>query len=287
MALADVRAFAVATFPDMTQLQAVEDLEVAGAAERRPARLYRPRTPLSSGAAIVYFHGGGWLMHTLDSYNQLASRLAGDVGATVISVDYRLAPEHPFPAGLEDAYAAVAWVAAHAEELDVDPERLTVAGDSAGGNFAAVVSLLARDQGGPKIAHQLLIYPGVDHRLLMPGVREVLEREMSSAERAARRDGYWFVDNYLGGAVADADDWRISPIATDLSNLPPVTMVTGGFDPTRFQSIAYAERLTASGVEVRHFEGVGMPHAFYDLPVDEARRVRREVALHLRRVLSR
>src|SRR5579884_1336714 len=213
-----------------------------------PLRLYRgigteAAAPLP---VLVYFHGGGWVVGDIDSHDPLCRHIANGAQCAVVSVDYRLAPEHKFPAAVEDCFAAAAWVAEQGTALGIDPERLAVGGDSAGGNLAAVVSLLARDQGGPRICYQLLIYPAVDAAMDHPSIHRFAEGHLLT-----RATMEWFYAQYLRGPE-DIDDWRASPLrAPDLGRLPPAFVVTGGYDPLCDEADAYARRLERCGVPVR------------------------------------
>ncbi len=224
-----------------------------------PLRVYRPAgvADVTRLPALVFFHGGGWVIGDLDTHDTLCRQLTAEAGISVVSVDYRLAPEHKFPAAADDAWAAIRWVAAHAAELGVDGARLAVGGDSAGGNLAAVVALMARDAGGPALALQALLYP----------VTDVAAESRSYADLA---DGYlltregmrWFIAHYLDRA-AEGGDWRASPLrATSLAGVAPALVVTAGFDPLRDEGDAYAARLREAGVSVDHVCFGGMIHGF-------------------------
>jgi acetyl esterase len=236
----------------------VEDLTIPGPAGDLTARVYRPE---QDGAVptVVLFHGGGWVIGDLDTHDNMARSICRDGEAVVVSVDYRLAPEAPFPAAVEDALAATRWVASHLADFGGD-DRLAVAGDSAGGNLAAVVAQQLRDAGGPALAGQLLVYPAVD----VTG---------EYASRWENAEGYfldlptmaWFMDHYAADAALHEDP-RISPLRhTDLSGLPPAVVVTAEYDPLRDEGEAYVEALRAAGVpvEVRRFDG--MIHGFFDM----------------------
>jgi acetyl esterase len=265
---------------DESGLAEVVELKVDGADGPLPARLYRPEG-VSGGPVIVFFHGGGWVIGSLDSHDNTAGRMAAESGCTVVSVEYRLAPETKFPAPLEDCYAATAWVAAHAAELDVDPSRLAIAGDSAGGNLAASLALLARERGGPAITFQLLIYPVTDLTLAYPSWEENGEPGWILSTRDMR----WMIDHYTSGV--DDVDWRAAPItADDLRGLPPALVVTAELDPLRDEGEAYADRLRDAGVPVETIRGAGMCHGFYGFPTDETMRVRGLVATALRTALT-
>lgn len=244
--------------PDIP-IGACEDRRIPGPAGDIPVRIY---TPMEAGAdplaCIVYYHGGGMVVGDLDGYDSLCRQLSNETGARVVSVDYRLAPEAKFPAAVDDAYAALEWVAANAAELGVDPSRIVAAGDSAGGNLSAVVSLLARDRKGPPIAFQLLIYPWTD-------------ANPETASRSDLAEGYfldaatmdWFLDQYVSSRE-EHDDPRMSPLrAKDFAGLPPAHVITAGFDPLKDEGRAYADRLAAAGVKVTHKEYPGMIHGFF------------------------
>jgi acetyl esterase len=230
-----------------------------------PVRIYYPLEPDATdfGAPlIVYLHGGGFVVCDLDSHDACCRRLANGVGAIVVSVDYRLAPENRFPAALDDAWAATQWVAAHGAELGGDAGRLVVAGDSAGGNLAAVVCMIARDRGGPPIAFQVLIYPVVD------------QRRKPSASHARSAPGVltiehmrWFTEQYLG---PDGDRLNVlaSPILADLAGLPPAHIVTGEIDPLCDEDEEFARLLRAAGVATTVRRYAGMFHGFFNLPDD-------------------
>ena len=242
----------------VVRVGSVEDLTIPGPAGDLAARVYRPE---QDGAVptVVLFHGGGWVIGDLDTHDNMARSICRDCEAVVVSVDYRLAPEAPFPAAVEDALAATRWVASRLADLGGDG-RLAVAGDSAGGNLAAVVAQQLRDAGGPALTAQLLVYPAVD----VTG---------DYASRWENAEGYfldlptmaWFMDHYAADAALHEDP-RISPLRhTDLSGLPPAVVVTAEYDPLRDEGEAYAEALVAAGVpvEVRRFDG--MIHGFFDM----------------------
>lgn len=230
------------TQPAPPEVALVRDL-LAGAV---PLRLYRPA---GSGTGqvlpvLVFFHGGGWVIGDLETHDTLCRHLASGSGCAVVAVDYRLAPEHPFPAAVEDAVAATRWVRQHAAELALDPRRIAVGGDSAGGNLAAVVALTARDEGEPSLAFQLLLYPSTDQRRL-------------TASHRTRSEGYlltndtmnYFHDHYMGGKQQD-DDWRASPLLhRDHARLPPAFILTAGYDPLRDEGMQYADKLSRAGSE--------------------------------------
>lgn len=237
----------------------VEDRTVPGADGDIPARVYWPLgrdgvegEPLP---LVVFFHGGGFVLCDLDTHDAVCRNLANMAHAVVLSVDYRLAPETPYPGGVEDAYAATVWAHAHAAELGGDPERLVVAGDSSGGNFAAVVALMGRDRGGPPIAYQYLIYPVADQDFETASYRENGADYFTTATHM-----HWYCQQYGG----DAADPYVSPLrAEDLSGLPPARVITAEFDPLRDEGEAYARRLQEAGVDVTSRRFDGMFHGFF------------------------
>jgi acetyl esterase len=245
-----------ASTPTPPQIGAVRNLVTDGSI---PLRVYRPAgVPDSTRLpGYVYFHGGGWVIGDLDTHDVICRQLTAEAGVSVVSVDYRLAPEHKFPAAADDAWAATRWVVAHAAELGVDAGRLAVGGDSAGGTLAAVVALLARDAGGPAIALQVLLYPVTDLAAESRSYQDFADGYMLT------RDGMrWFTAHYLK-APSDAADWRASPLrAPSLAGLPPALVVTAGFDPLRDEGETYARRLRDAGVRVDYVCYGGMIHGF-------------------------
>jgi acetyl esterase len=239
----------------------VDSLEIPGPAGTIGARLYVPEKPAQEPVPLlVYYHGGGWVIGDLATHDNPCRFLAAHAGAAVLSIDYRLAPEHPFPAAVEDAWAAYAWAAANAAELGVGPARIGVGGDSAGANLAAAVCLRARGEGGPAPAMQLLIYP----------VTQVGEETPS---RQLFRDGFlltrrsmdFFEDSYLQ-ADGDRADPRVSLLrADDFGGLPPAYVAIAGFDPLRDEGELYAERLRQAGLPVALRRHPGLVHTFANL----------------------
>jgi len=206
---------------------------------------------------LVFFHGGGWVVGNIESHEAMCRHLANRAECAVVAVDYRMGPEHKFPAAVDDCFAATGWVADNGASLGIDPRRLAVGGDSAGGNLGAVVSLLARDKGAPRIACQLLIYPATDAAMRHDSIARYAEGYVLT--RATMR---WFYDQYLR-TPEDAADWRVSPLlASDLAGLPPAFVLTAGYDPLCDEGDAYAARLAAAGVPVTHRRFPGQVHGF-------------------------
>ena len=235
----------------------VIDRTIPGPAGEIPIRIYRVE---SSGPppVLVYFFGGGWVLGSLDAVDPVCRRLANETPCAVVSVAYRRAPEHAFPAGLEDCYAATCWVAHRAAELGLDPGRLAVGGASAGGNLAAAVALLARDRGGPAIAAQLLVYPPLDRRADTPSMHEELDPLLFGA-----RDVAWCWSHYLADP-ADGDNPLASPLRVEsVGGLPPALVITAELDPLRDEGELYAARLADAGVPAELVRFDGAVHGFF------------------------
>ncbi|MCC6223157.1 MAG: alpha/beta hydrolase [Thermoleophilia bacterium] len=239
-------------------LERVEELSLPGPGGALAARLYAPsaaRLPV-----LLYLHGGGFVTGSLDSHDGVCRALAAATPCVVVAVDYRLAPEHRFPAAVEDAWAATAWVAEHAASLGADPARVAVGGDSAGGTLAAVVALRARDRGLP-LALQLLVYPVCDLACDTASYRELADGYGLTAAAMA-----WYRDRYLGPA-GDPADPEASPLrAPDLADVAPALVLTAEYDPLRDEGEAYAQRLRAAGVPVTLVRYDGLIHGFYRMP---------------------
>jgi acetyl esterase len=248
--------------PDPEPVAAVADLQAQGPAGPIPLRLYRG-VGADEGQpqpALVYFHGGGWVIGDLESHDQVCRALANRASCIVVAVDYCLAPEHKFPAAVDDAIATTRWIAANAPSLGIDARRLAVGGDSAGGNLSAVVALDARDRGGPPLVFQLLIYPATDMQMGRPS--HARHADQLPLRRATMR---WFVGHYLRDA-GDEADWRASPLrAANFRNLPPALIVTAGFDPLSDEGEAYARALSDAGVPVVHRRFEGQIHGFLNM----------------------
>jgi len=265
---------------DEQPVHSVADRKIPGDGGLLGVRVYRP----SAAAALpglVYFHGGGFVLGGLDMNDRPCRALANQSGCVVISVDYRLAPEHPFPAAADDAYAATSFVAENAASFGVDRARVAVAGDSAGGNLAAVVALRARDSGGPALAFQLLVYPLVDFTDESPSMRDFADGHFLTAAGL-----HWFAGHYLPPSVDRRQPW-VSPLHTNLKGLPPALVMTAECDPLRDQGETFAKRLQDAGVpaELKRYDG--MFHPFFSLPgaIDGGKAAIADAAAALRKAL--
>jgi acetyl esterase len=238
-------------------LPKVESRRVPGPAGEIPLRIYTPQG-IGPFPALVFFHGGGWVIGSLDTHDAVCRHLAKRAGTVVISVDYRLAPEHKFPAAPEDCYAATLWVAENASAIGVDARRLAVGGDSAGGNLAAAVSLMARDRKKPSIALQMLVYPVTDHSYDTASYRDNADGYLLTKDSMV-----WFWDHYLRNAGDGAEPYASPLRAQDLKGLPPAMVVTTEFDPLRDEGEAYANRLKQAGVPVKLKRYDGLIHGFF------------------------
>ena len=274
------------TQPDPPEVALVRDLAVPGPGGDIALRLYRPAGS-SWGSVLpvlVYYHGGGWVIGDLDTHDTLCRELANGSGCAVVAVDYRMAPEHRFPAAALDAIAAARWVHDNATLLHLDAARMAVGGDSAGGNLAAVVAQAARDEGGPPLAFQLLIYPATDNRRTAPSHQTNGQGYLLTRETI----GY-FHDHYITEASQDLD-WRASPLLRDsLAGLPPALVLTAGYDPLRDEGLQYAQRLTEAGNRATLVCFERQIHGFITMGrvIDEAVEAVQLCASHLGRALQR
>lgn len=249
--------FSAGTGPEM---QSVRDVEISGSGGDVPVRLYRPDA--ADPGTLVFYHGGGWVLGTLDSADDICRELAARSDCVVVSVDYRLAPEYPFPAAVDDALAALEWTAENAGDLGADPSRLGVAGTSAGGTLAAATALRVRDGGPddgdrPTLDGQFLLYPVVDPRMETESYREHADRALLS-----RADMAWFWDLYLRSPVDARNPFAAPVLADDLSGVAPATVLTAGFDVLRDEGAAYAARLADADVSVDHDHYPALAHGF-------------------------
>jgi acetyl esterase len=258
----------------------IENRTVPGPAQPIPVRVYNPS--LADGLpAVMFFHGGGFVLCGLDSHDRECRSLANQSGCAVIAVDYRLAPEHRYPAAVEDGYAATCYVAEHASEFGIDAGRIAVCGDSAGGTLATVVSMMARDRGGPSLRFQVLVYPGTDVTDDSSSIREhngvFLSVEMLD----------WFTNSYLPNAADRLQPYASPLLASDVRGLPPAYVITAECDMLRDQGEAYARKLQAAGVAVAFKRYDGMIHPFFSLGgiVDGGREAIADAAAKLRAAL--
>lgn len=260
-----------------------EDRSLPGPGGDLPVRIYWPNAA-GTRPAVLYFHGGGHVLGNLDTHDVVARNLCGGADALVVSVDYRMGPEHRFPAAADDAWAAYRWLLGAAPALGADPARVAVCGDSAGGNLAAVVALMARDAGDTAIRLQALVYPVVDFALADDSYRRFAEG-YGVLTRGAMQ---WFQGHYLS-SPGDAADWRASPVkAASHAGLPPAVIVSAECDVLRDEGERYADALRAAGVAVDHREFPGMIHGFFGMTpaVDDAVAAQRHIADALRRALG-
>lgn len=289
LSVADARSYyrdrRSVTQPAPPEVGLVRELAAPGPHGPIPLRLYRP---LGSDAAqrlpvLVYYHGGGWTIGDLDTHDTLCRELANGAGCAVVSVDYRMGPEHRFPAAVDDSIAATRWVRANGAELGIDASRTAVGGDSAGGNLAAVVSLTLRDAGDPPLAFQLLIYPGTDMRRGAPSHTTNGQGYLLTADTIT-----YFHDNYITDPAHDLD-WRASPLLhPDLSRQAPALVLTAGFDPLRDEGLQYADALCAAGNRATYVCFERQIHGFILMGkvLDEANTAVALCAAELRRALA-
>ena len=269
--------------PSNIPLPEVTNKQIEGRHGDIPIRIYRPNGEKNI-PVILYFHGGGFVIRSIDSHDKVCRRLARDNQALVVSVGYRLAPEYKFPIGLEDCYDTFLWVVQNAVALNVDADRLVVMGDSAGGNLATAVAMMSRDLNGPDILYQVLIYPTTDGKMTQDSVEKY-----KSGYLLTRRLMKWFVNHYKR-TDEDLDHPYLSMLfADDLSNLPPALILTAEFDPLIDEGKAYAQRLRDVGVEVEYVEYPGVIHAFFNMPgiTRTALKAFDQIKTELERVLKR
>jgi len=270
--------------PETPPMRQVEDFDIPGPAGKVTVRLYQPQA-LTDGAALpvlIFLHGGGWVFGDLDSHDHVCRALVHEGAMVVVSVDYRLAPEAPFPAAVDDCMAALRWVTANAKEIGGDPAKIAVGGDSAGGNLSAVVAQLARNDDEAALAFQLLVYPATDFEADTPSLKENAEGYLLSQAAIDH-----FANLYVPAGI-DRRDPRISPLYGDLAGLAPAHVITAEFDPLRDEGAAYAEALKAAGVDVTYSMYPGMVHGFMRMGalVDNATAAIQESARRMRNVLT-
>ncbi len=246
--------------PEPEPVAEARDLAAPGPHGPIPLRLYRPDGAPGPLPGLIYYHGGGWLLGGLDSHDGVCRRFANAARCVVVSVDYRMAPEHKFPAAVDDCAAATAWAIGQAATLGIDPARVAVGGDSAGGNLAAVMALMARDGSLPKLAFQLLIYPATDMTMTT-----VSSQTVGPGVPLTSATMKWFIDHYMRGP-ADLTDWRASPIrAASVAGTAPALVLTAAADPLRDEGIAYAARLEREGVRTTAIHLTDQIHGFMSM----------------------
>jgi acetyl esterase len=261
----------------------VENRTIPGPAGDIPVRIYTPEGQGPFGA-LVYFHGGGWVIGTLDTVDSTCRMLANRAACKVVSVDYRMGPEHKFPAAAEDCYAATRWVQQNGPTIDVDPARLAVGGDSAGGNLAAVVCLMARDRGGPRIAYQVLIYPVTNYAFDTASYRDNADGYLLTKDMMV-----WFWNHYIRGPEDGKSPYASPLLVENTSGLPPALVITAEYDPLRDEGEAYAASLRRHGVKVKSSRYPGIIHGFFGMPASfsDAQTAVEEAAQELRGVFER
>ena len=246
--------------PEPEPVAEARDLAAPGPHGPIPLRLYRPDAAPGPLPGLIYCHGGGWLLGGLDSHDGVCRRFANAARCVVVSVDYRMAPEHKFPAAVDDCAAATAWAIGQAATLGIDPARVAAGGDSAGGNLAAVMALMARDGSLPKLAFQLLIYPATDMTMTT-----VSSQTVGPGVPLTSATMKWFIDHYMRGP-ADLTDWRASPIrAASVAGTAPALVLTAAADPLRDEGIAYAARLEREGVRTTAIHLTDQIHGFMSM----------------------
>lgn len=254
----------------------VENRTIPGPAGDIPVRIYPPDGD-GPFPVLVFFHGGGWVICNLDTHDGICRSLANGTPCIVVSVDYRLAPEHKFPAAPEDCYAATSWAAENATHFNGDPSRIAVGGDSAGGNLAAVISQMARDKGAPAVSFQLLVYPATVCTMRLPSVEENGE-DYGLTEQ----DITWFTNHYLNNEEDKQNPLASPLLAADLSGLPPALVITAEYDPLRDEGEMYGQKLKDAGVPVTITRYDGMTHGFVGMPYDKGRQAIAESCAALR-----
>lgn len=287
MTLSEARALSIATATEANDppepVKTVENRSIESNGLHIPVRIYTPDAP-GPLPMLLYFHGGGWVLSNLDTHDSLCRKITNRAQCIVISVDFRLAPEHKFPAAAEDSFAATCWVAEHATELYGDAQRIAVAGDSAGGNLAAVVALMARDQNKPALSYQVLIYPVTDYHT--PGTPSYFE--LGKGYNLTREEMIWFWRSYLANEQDAQNPYAVPMHAQSLRGLPPAFIITAEYDPLRDEGEAYAAHLRESGVPVILKRYPGMLHGFVNMSgiLDQGKQAIEDIAVALRQAFA-
>jgi acetyl esterase len=235
----------------------VSDVLVPVQSHQVPVRIYRPKAIVGPAPALIYFHGGGWMWGSIDSHDQVCLKIAQDAGVVVINVGYRLAPEHAFPAQVDDSIGVLRWVAQEAIALDIDPHRIAIGGDSAGANLATVAALIAKREGAPAVSFQLLFYPGIDTAFDLPSFEENRDAPVLSTAMSK-----WIWRQYLGPYFGSQDDRAVPMHATDLAGMPPAMILVANHDPLRDEGVLYAQKLIREGVSVELRSAARLPHGY-------------------------
>jgi acetyl esterase len=235
----------------------VTDTEVPVLSHQVPVRIYRPKAVLNPAPALIYFHGGGWMWGSIDSHDQVCLKIAQDAGVIVINVGYRLAPEHAFPAQVDDSIGVLRWASSQAATLGIDPGRIAIGGDSAGANLATVAALMAKREGGPAVRFQLLFYPGIDTAFDLPSFEENKNAPVLSAAMSK-----WIWRQYLGPYFERRDHRAVPMYADDLAGMPPAIILVANHDPLRDEGVMYAQKLIRAGVSVELRSAARLPHGY-------------------------
>ena len=268
--------------PKGEEVSQIKDRTIPGPGGNIPVRIYRPES-VTSLPVLVYFHGGGWVIGDIETHDGICRSLANAAGMCIVSVDYRLAPEAHFPAAADDCFAATQWVQKNADNFGGDPERIAVGGDSAGGNLATVVCLMAADKGVAIPKAQVLVYPATQHDFGTASYQENGGGELGLSEASMR----WFWNHYLA-TPADGDNVYASPMrCQDMSGLPPALVITAEYDPLRDEAHDYADRLTQAGIRVERTLYLGVVHGFLGQAalVPEGPQAIEEIAIFLKNTL--
>ncbi len=270
---------------ERTRVGTIEEIIVPGPVDDMTMRLYRPEGAPDGGLPLlVFFHGGGHVIGSLAGHDEVARVMCAGAECMVASVDYRLAPEHKFPAAIVDAFAATQWLTSNAASIGADPNAVAIGGDSAGANIAAVVALMARDAGGPALVTQHLVYPVADYTCKSASYKTYAVGHGPVTEAGM----LWFQGHYLRDPE-DVDDWRASPLkAPDLSGLPPALVITAECDVLHDEGVAFAEAMAAAGTPVEHIDWPGMIHGFFSFApfLDEGKAAQRLACERLRTVFA-